>query len=83
MKTKRLLALVLAVIMVFSLMPLTANAASCATGDHAIVVIPAKAPSYTEMGWNEYELCEYCEYSIFYYTFNGIFVTLKFNVICA
>ncbi len=65
MKTKRLLALVLAVVMVFSLMPLTANASSCATGNHAIVVVPAKAPTYTEVGWNEYELCENCEYSTF------------------
>ena len=65
MKTKRLLALVLAVVMVFSLVPLTANASSCVTGDHAIVVVPAKAPTYTEMGWNEYELCENCEYSTF------------------
>ena len=65
MKLKRLLALVLALVMIFSVLPLTVGASSCATGNHSIVVIPAKTPTYTEMGWNEYELCENCEYSTF------------------
>ena len=65
MKLKQILALVLACVMIFSVLPLAVGASSCITGDHAIVVIPAKAPTYTEMGWNEYELCENCEYSTF------------------
>lgn len=34
-------------------------------GIHTYITIPAKSPTHTEEGWEEYQVCRYCHYSTY------------------
>ncbi len=65
MKLKQLLAFGLALIMMFTVLPFAVGASTCANGAHSLVTIPSKAPTYTDVGWEEYVICENCDFSTF------------------
>ncbi len=65
MKLKRTLALFLAVMMMLTVLPLSVGAVSCSDCGHGLTTIPAKMPTTSDVGWEEYQLCENCGYSTF------------------
>ena len=66
MKFKKLFALLLAIIMMLTVLPMSVGADSCTNGGaHSYVTVPGKKPTYTEVGWEEYVICENCGDSTF------------------